>query len=81
MKIHKLRTYPPEFTQSMFGNKSFELRVDDRDYRLGDYLALEEWDPETKEYSGRSIMRQVTYILKGRFGLPDNMVIMAVVVV
>lgn len=81
MAIHKLKTWPPYFNDSFFGNKSFELRFNDRDYKVGDYLVLEEWDPKTKEYSGRSLMRQVNYILKGAFGLPEDMIIMGVIMV
>ena len=81
MTTHRLKTWPPYFNDSLFGNKSFELRSNDRDYKTGDYLVLEEWDPKTKEYSGRSLMRQVLYILEGAFGLPENMVILGVIVV
>jgi len=78
MKIHKLKTWPEYFINTMFGSKSFELRVDDRFFRCGDFLVLEEWDPKTKEYTGRSLMRSVNYILRGGvFGLPENMVIMS----
>jgi len=79
MRLHRLKTWPPYFADSMFGNKSFELRINDRDYKVGDYIVLEEWDPKTEEYTGQSLMRHVTYILKESFGLPENMVVMAVV--
>lgn len=78
MAIHKLKTWPGYFEPVWIGDKNFELRVNDRNYQLADYLILEEWDPHTKTYSGRSVAREVTYILRGPdFGLPGNMVIMA----
>ena len=81
MKNHKLKTWPKEFSAMLFGSKSFEVRVNDRDFMVGDYLQLEEWDPETEQYTGRVLMRHVTYIMKGAFGIPSNMIIMSVVMV
>lgn len=81
MTTHELKTWPEYFTASLFGNKSFELRIKDRDFKIGDFLVLQEWDPKTHAYSGRALMRQVVYILEGAFGLPEDMIIMGVVVV
>ncbi|MBU2540045.1 DUF3850 domain-containing protein [Patescibacteria group bacterium] len=41
----------------------------DFDVKEGDVLLLEEYDPKTKEYTGRSIEKKVSYILK--FNLND----------
>ncbi len=46
------------------GKKKFELRLADFDIQQGDTLVLEEWDPETKKYTDRSIEKKVDYILK-----------------
>lgn len=73
---HRLKTWPPYFNATMCGYKEFELRTNDRNFRIGDYLVLEEWDPETKHFSGRALTRRVDYILQGAFGLPENMCIM-----
>lgn len=51
------------------GKKNFELRLDDFDVNEGDTLVLEEWDPKTKEYTGRKIEKTVGYVL--RFKLND----------
>jgi hypothetical protein len=79
MTIHHLKTWP-EFFQPIEQNlKTFELRVNDRNFREGDILALEEYDPQKQRYTGRREIREVGYILEGgRFGLPDNMVIMSI---
>lgn len=82
MKNHELKIWPEYFIAMMFGNKSFEVRENDRDFKNGDYLTLREYDPKTKTYTGRVLARQVTYIFKGgSFGIPENMVVMAVIVV
>ena len=40
--------------------KTFEVRFNDRDYRVGDWLILREWDGS--DFTGRAIMRRVTYV-------------------
>lgn len=79
MKTHELKTWPDEFTATILGNKTFEVRVDDRHFKNGDYLRLREWDPKTRRYTGQSLLGQITYILSGpNFDVPPNMVIMSV---
>ena len=36
----------------------------DFDIKEGDTLVLEEWDPESKEYTGRTIKKRVGYVFK-----------------
>ena len=59
--IHQLKTLPEYFEAVRKGDKTFELRENDRDFKVGDYLALNEWDGE--KYTGRSQLVKVTYIL------------------
>lgn len=55
----------PEYFELVFsGKKKFELRVNDFDIEEGDDIILEEWDPKTKEYTGRKIEKKAGYILK-----------------
>ncbi|MFA5381985.1 MAG: DUF3850 domain-containing protein [Candidatus Micrarchaeia archaeon] len=49
--VHSLKTWPEFFQLTLNGKKKFELRRNDRDYRVGDELLLKEWDPEV--YRGR----------------------------
>lgn len=63
----KKKIYPQYFEQVKSGKKRFEVRVADFDIEEGDELVLEEWDPETKEYTGRTLKKKVGYVLK--FGL------------
>ena len=66
MKIVKKKTWPEYFELVLAGKKRFDLRVADFDIEEGDILALEEWNPQTKEYTGRKIEKKVDYILKLR---------------
>jgi hypothetical protein len=56
---------PPDFYDLVNSNKkNFELRLNEFEVKEGDTLILEEWDPKTKEYTGRTIEREVGYVLK-----------------
>lgn len=77
--IHELKTHPPFFRAVYTREKPFEVRRDDRDFRVGDSLVLREWDPETESYTGRSCYRRVTYKLEGgRFGVEPGFCILGI---
>lgn len=61
--IHELKTWPIYFAAVAEGNKTFEFRVNDRSFQVGDTLHLREFDPETEEYTGNELLKEVTYIL------------------
>ena len=63
MRIEK-KVWPQYFQKIIDGKKTFELRLADWECNEGDILVLKEWDPETKEYTGRIIEKEVTYIGK-----------------
>lgn len=68
MTEHELKCWPEFFVDLIVGDKSFELRKDDRNFQVGDTLLLREWNPETREYSGRKLTRRVIYKLAHREG-------------
>ncbi len=63
MKIEK-KAWPELFQAIVDGKKNFDLRLADFEVREGDVLVLREWDPATKEYSGRTIEKEVGYVIK-----------------
>jgi len=69
MAIIKKKIWPEFFDKVQSGKKRFEVRVVDFGINEGDTLVLEEWDPNTKEYTGRKIEKTVDFILK--FKLDD----------
>lgn len=69
MAIIKKKTWQPYFDLVASGKKNFDLRLNDFDVQAGDTLVLEEWDPQTKEYTGRQVEKTVTYV--GEFRLDD----------
>ena len=59
-KIHDLKI-APKYTDAQFaGIKNFEIRKNDRDYKIGDRLWLREWNG--RDYTGRKVTVYVTYI-------------------
>lgn len=58
--VHELKTLPKYFKAVKEGEKTFEVRKDDRDFQVEDYVNLKEWNGE---YTGDSMIRQITYIL------------------
>lgn len=43
---HVLKCWPDSFNAILGGEKTYEVRVNDRDYQLGDVLVLREYMPE-----------------------------------
>ena len=63
MKIEK-KTWPEAFQKVLDGTKNLELRLADFECKSGDILVLREWDPKTKDYTGRVIEKEVRYVMK-----------------
>jgi ribosomal protein S17 len=63
MKIEK-KVWPEYFQKINNREKTFELRLNDFKCKPGDTLILKEWDPNTEKYSGRELIKNVTYVLK-----------------
>lgn len=64
MKTVEKKVWPEYFEQILSGSKTFELRLNDFDIVEGDALLLKEWDPETKQYTGRELARTVGFVGK-----------------
>lgn len=43
-RSHDLKTYPFYFNAVLVGMKKFEVRKNDRDFKIGDFLYLKEFD-------------------------------------
>lgn len=60
-KIHHLKIEPQYFQEVFNRNKRFEVRINDRDFQVGDFVILEEHDDIG--YTGNYILIEITYIL------------------
>lgn len=61
--IHELKVWPRFFEALLDRSKTFEFRKNDRNFQVGDLLVLKEWDPDAKDYTGRWLHREITYVL------------------
>lgn len=65
-KVEK-KILPEYFNAIADGKKKYELRLNDFNIKEGDTLILKEIDPKTKQFTGRSISKQVVGVDK--FGI------------
>ena len=63
MAVHKLKVWSEFMDDLINGNKTFEIRLNDRNFQVGDTLLLQEYDNENKVYLSRSLIVKVTYML------------------
>lgn len=72
---HELKTLPGYFKRSWIGDKTFEIRKNDRNFQEGDEVVLMEWEPQVTqdtsdnpgepfagEYTGREIEGFIRYV-------------------
>lgn len=88
MRTHDLKTWPEFFAALMSGAKTFEIRKDDRGFMVGDALCLREWDPAPyseerdvgpKGFTGREMVRVITYkFAGGRYGIPEGVCVLGI---
>ena len=79
---HILKIWPEYFILIASGEKNFELRKNDRNYKAGDTLILKEYCTQFG-YSGKGIRVEVTNVVKNvpAFGLMDGYCIMSTKIV
>lgn len=73
MAIHRIKCLPEYFNPVELGLKKAELRLNDRDYKVGDWLILEEYD---SGYTGREITKKVLHVADVGF-VADNYVLLS----
>lgn len=76
--IHALKIEPYFFNKVLSGEKTFEIRENDRNFMTGDLLALNEYDPEKQEYTGRSCLVYVDFALTDPKYVREGFVIMSI---
>lgn len=79
MKIHELKISPKYFEDVNSHKKNFELRKDDRDFKVGDLITLREYD--NGQYTGREIKNiPIGYILRNvpEYGLKEGYCILGI---
>ncbi|MES2287302.1 MAG: DUF3850 domain-containing protein [Bacteroidota bacterium] len=76
---HELKTLDKYYRAVLQGAKNFEIRFNDRNFKVNDILLLKEIDKDGN-YTGRQLYRIVTYILKDavEYGLKEGFVILGI---
>lgn len=85
IKNHELKTDPEPFSASWWGWKNYEIRKNDRDFKLGETLALRETkysgeemrSGKPLEYTGRVLGREITEV-RTNYGLQNGWCILGV---
>lgn len=79
-RIHELKLWPTYFEAVACGDKSCEIRFNDRDFKLGDKIVFHEWEPRHKVYLGRSTTVVIAHILYATpvNGLGDGFVALSI---
>lgn len=60
--IHQVKLRECFFKEKIAGRKAWELRLNDRNYQIGDYLGLNEIDDNGKE-TGRFVVEKIVDIV------------------
>lgn len=76
---HHLKISPKYYRDIESNGKRFEVRFNDRDFKVGDTLNLWEW--AGGEYTGRKIICEVKYILDNPDYCKEGYVIMQIKVI
>lgn len=75
-KVHSIRLAKTYFNDVASGKKSFELRKNDRGYKVGDMLEMLEFADGRN--TGRIIQAEVAYMLEGYTGLEEGYCILGI---
>jgi len=73
---HELKIYPQFFKALKDKSKTFEIRVDDRPYEVGDTIHFNEWTGT--EYTGDDAEVKINYLLRDETYVKTGTVVMAI---
>jgi len=74
---HDLKVWPPFFQHIASGAKTFDVRRNDRGFKVGDTIRFREWEPEEhgrnphSYFTGNEHIMRISYILNPRRRDPD----------
>ena len=63
MTIHRLKCWPKYYEAVISGEKTFEVRLNDRGFSVDDWVILEEWNPDDRHYTYRDAKFRITYVM------------------
>jgi len=89
LKVHELKYWPVFYNEVLARRKTAEYRKDDRGFMPGDFLLLQEYEPEERteqplkiagHYTGRMSLVKITHVLDNQpeLGLPPGYCVLSV---
>lgn len=81
MKDHELKCWPDYFQAMLEDRKHFEIRKNDRSFRVGDTLFLKEFNINKASYTGRRMRVLVHRLWVGLPGLDEGFCIMEISII
>lgn len=85
MKIHELKCYPEYYEPVVSEKKRFEIRYNDRNYEINDYLLIKEYGLNDcigrYDYTGRYCLCKINYVLDNIKYLQQGYVCLSIVLV
>jgi hypothetical protein len=65
--VHEVKSWSHFYDAIKRGDKTHDLRKDDRGYKVGDILNLRRYDIEKGDYTGDECQALITYITSNQF--------------
>ena len=87
MTKHTLKIWPEYYDAVENGIKTFEIRKNDRDFKVGDTIRLREYDPmmeteiDAERFTGRNVEVCIVYMLTSMdypTGIPEGYCILGI---
>lgn len=81
---HLIKCWPEHFEAIWRGDKTHEIRKNDRDYKAGHFITIAEWLPGARKPTGRYVRAAIGHVSIGKVGsnveLPDGVAVFSFVV-
>lgn len=69
---HELKCWPEFFQAILDGQKTYEIRKNDRDFWIFDRVRLREYDPQKQYYTGREKTATIVHITTDFSGIKEG---------
>lgn len=84
--IHTVKSWSMFYKDIATGERTSDIRLNDRRYAVGDIMDLREFDPVTHTYTGQAQFVEITYIQTNKsnpcaisqFALHDDYVVLSI---
>lgn len=63
-RTHHVKSWT-EFYAAINGGQPFDIRNNDRKYKIGDTIVFKEWDTDKGRFTGNECQREITHLIQG----------------